>query len=193
MPRPRSDSRARIIASARTLMRRQGYHATGLTQVIEHSGAPRGSVYFLFPGGKEQLAVESVRASTAEWSELIRQARAASPTPRDWVERMAGHFAEALRASDFTEGCPVTTVTLDTVPSSEPLTHASRSAYRSWLDALAEGLTEYGVAGDRADNLAMLMLATLEGALVLCRAFESTEPMARVVDQVLALIDLPGT
>jgi TetR/AcrR family transcriptional regulator, lmrAB and yxaGH operons repressor len=191
VPRPRSDSRDKILESARTLMRRQGYHATGLAQVIEHSGAPRGSLYFLFPGGKEQLAAESVRAATVEWSELIRQARAVSPTPRDWVRRMASHFAESLRASGFTEGCPVTTVTLDTVPSSEPLTDASRSAYESWLTALAEGLTEYGIAKDRADNLAMLMLATLEGALVLCRAFESTEPLARVTDQVLALIEAP--
>lgn len=189
MPRPKSDSRDKIIESARVLMRRQGYHATGLAQVIEHSGAPRGSVYFLFPGGKEQLAVESVRASAVEWGELIRQAKAVSPTPRDWVARMAAHFSDALRASGFTEGCPVTTVTLDTVPSSEPLTHASRSAYKSWLAALAEGLAGYGIARERADNLATLMLASLEGALVLCRAFESTEPMERVVDQVLALIE----
>src|SRR6266545_3697904 len=63
MARQRSDSRDKIVESARTLLRRQGYHGTGLAQVIEVSGAPRGSVYYLFPGGKEEIAVAAVAAS----------------------------------------------------------------------------------------------------------------------------------
>ncbi|MFB9908154.1 TetR/AcrR family transcriptional regulator [Allokutzneria oryzae] len=188
VPRPKSDSREKIIESARTLLRRQGYHGTGLAQVIEHSGAPRGSLYFLFPGGKEELAVAGVRECTGEWADLIRQAREASPTPKEWVELLAAGFAEQLRSSDFTEGCPITTVTLDSVPTSAPLTEACRDAYSAWLAALAEGLVSYGVEQERASDLANLMLVSLEGAMVLCRAFQSTDPLERVIPQVLALI-----
>ncbi|WP_168200748.1 TetR/AcrR family transcriptional regulator [Allokutzneria sp. NRRL B-24872] len=189
MPRPKSDSRDKIVDSARKLLRRQGYHATGLAQVIEDSGAPRGSLYFLFPGGKEELAVAGVRECIGEWVELIGQARAVSATPEDWISLMCKGFAEQLRDSDFTEGCPITTVVLDSVPTSEPLTEACRDAYSAWLGALAEGLVSYGIAQERADELAMLMLVSLEGAMVLCRAFQSTEPMERVIPQVLALIE----
>jgi TetR/AcrR family transcriptional repressor of lmrAB and yxaGH operons len=188
MPRPRSDTREKIISSARTLFRRQGYHATGLAQIIEHSGAPRGSMYFLFPGGKEQVAVAAVTDWTATLDELIRATRADSPTARVWIERLAIHFADELRASDFTEGLPVTTITLDSVPASAALTEACRTAYDTWLGTLTEGLRDYGVPADRADGLAKLMLAGLEGAAVLCRAYQSTGPLDRIVPYVLSLL-----
>lgn len=188
MPRPKSDTREKIISSARTLFRRHGYHGTGLAQIIEHSGAPRGSMYFLFPGGKEQVAVVAVADWTATLDELIRTTRADSPTARVWIERLAAHFAGELRDSDFTEGLPVTTITLDSVPGSAALTEACRAAYDTWLVALTEGLCDYGIPADRADGLAKLMLAGLEGAAVLCRAYQSTEPLDRIVSYVLSLL-----
>ena len=191
MPRPRSDSRDRIIASARTLLRRQGYHGTGLAQIIEGSGAPRGSVYFLFPNGKEQIAAEAVNEWVAEVSEIIRRTRAENTTPGGWVEAMARHFAAGLDDSGFTEGFPVTTVALDSVPGSELLAAACRAAYDAWLDELAVGLAGYGVPGDRARDAATLTLASLEGAAVLCRVFRSTEPLERIVPLVRSLVS-PG-
>jgi TetR/AcrR family transcriptional repressor of lmrAB and yxaGH operons len=185
MARPKSDTRARIIASARTLLRRHGYHATGLAQIIEHSGAPRGSIYFLFPGGKEQVAVEAINEWTTEFERLIRDLRAGRGTARAWVEAMVAHFATELRASDYREGLPITTITLDSVPASRALTVACRSAYDAWLAALVDGLIAYGVPVDRAKSLATLMLASLEGAAVLCRAYQSTGPLEQVVPFVL--------
>ena len=58
-----TDTRERIIRTAAELFRRQGYDGTGLNQILDVSGAPRGSLYFHFPGGKRQLAVEAVAAS----------------------------------------------------------------------------------------------------------------------------------
>jgi TetR/AcrR family transcriptional regulator, lmrAB and yxaGH operons repressor len=189
--KPRSDSRDKIIASARVLFRRHGYHGTGLAQIIAHSGAPRGSVYFLFPGGKEQLAAEAVNAWAAELAELIRCTRAASTGTRSWVESMAEHFAAELERSGFTEGLPLTTITLDSVPGSKALTAACRAAYDSWLTALAEGLTEDEVPPEQAGEMAQLMLASLEGAAVLCRAYQSTDPLRRIVPYVLGLLPRP--
>jgi TetR/AcrR family transcriptional repressor of lmrAB and yxaGH operons len=191
MPKPRSDTRARIIASARTLLRRHGYHGTGLAQIIEHSGAPRGSVYFLFPGGKEQVAVEAVNDWTLELDRLIRDLRATSGTARVWVEAMADHFAGELRASDFTEGLPVTTITLESVPASPALTTACRAAYDTWLAALVDGLLAYGAPAERAEGLAKLMLASMEGAAVLCRACRSIGPLEQILPFVLEQLPPP--
>ncbi|MCU7729922.1 TetR/AcrR family transcriptional regulator [Actinoplanes sp. KI2] len=181
----RSDTRARIIASARTLLRRQGYHATGLAQIIEHSGAPRGSVYFLFPGGKEQIAVAAIAEWTVEFDRLVREFRAEHGTARAWVEAMAEHFANDLRSSGYIEGLPITTITLDSVPTSAGLTVACRNAYDVWLTALTDGLLAYGEPAERADRLAKLMMASLEGAAVLCRAYQSTAPLDQIVPFVL--------
>jgi TetR/AcrR family transcriptional repressor of lmrAB and yxaGH operons len=124
----------------------------------------------------------------AETSGLIRRTRAASPTARAWVRTMAARFADELSASGYTEGLPVTMITLDSVPGSSALTSACRSAYDGWLTALEEGLAAYGIGPGEAAGLARLMLAGLEGAVVLCRVYESTEPLDQVVSRVLALI-----
>jgi TetR/AcrR family transcriptional repressor of lmrAB and yxaGH operons len=186
--RPRSGSRDRIINSTRILLRRQGYHGTGLAQIIEHSGAPRGSVYFLFPGGKEQMAVEAVTSWAAELTELIKRTRAGAGSARQWVETMAEHFGEELRGSGFTEGLPLTTIALDSVPASAALTASCRLAYDGWLAALVEGLTGFGVPESRAADLAELMLAAVEGAVLLCRVYQSIEPLQRISPQVLDLV-----
>jgi TetR/AcrR family transcriptional repressor of lmrAB and yxaGH operons len=187
VPKPKSDSRQRILSSTRTLLRRQGYHGTGVAQIIEHSGAPRGSVYFLFPGGKEQMAVEAVNEWSTEITALIRRLCAESGTAADWVQAMAGHFAAELRDSGFTEGLPVTIITLDSVPASAALTVACRQAYDAWLAALVDGLAGFGVPAAATDDMAKLMLAALEGAVVLCRVYQTTQPLQQNAPHEISL------
>jgi TetR/AcrR family transcriptional repressor of lmrAB and yxaGH operons len=193
MPRPRSDTRARIVHSARTLLRRRGYHGTGLAQIIEHSGAARGSVYFLFPGGKEEIAVAAVGDWAEELDTLLHKTRESSPDARAWITTLAGHFADDLRSSDFIEGLPVTTVTLDSVPASPALTTACRSAYEQWLTTLTGGLLHYDVPAAQGRTLATLLLSALEGAAVLCRAYQSTAPLDDTAARLLTLLPAPVT
>ena len=188
MARARSDTRDRIVRSTRTLLRRQGYHGTGLAQILEHSGSPRGSLYFLFPGGKEEIAVAAVDEWAGELDAVLRQAREQSPSARAWIATLATHFADDLTASGFTEGLPVTTVTLDSVPASPALTTACHAAYARWLSTVAEGLHAYGVPPARSQTLATLLLGALEGAAVLCRAYRSTAPLDDIVAELLPLL-----
>ncbi|MEU5942335.1 TetR/AcrR family transcriptional regulator [Micromonospora sp. NPDC047548] len=188
MPRPRSQSRRQIVEAAQVLLRRQGYQGTGLAQIIDASGAPKGSVYFLFPGGKQQIAIEAVAASATEFNEMIKTAQQSARSLPDWIHLMAEHFAASLSATGYTEGCPITTVTLDSVPGSPPLTDACRDAYDLWLSTLAGGLAAYGVPAPAAPGLARFLLISLEGALALCRAYRSTAPLLEVEEHVLALL-----
>lgn len=188
--RSKSDSREKIVESARRLLSAQGLQGTGMAQIIAESGAPRGSTYFLFPGGKEEIAVAAVRAATADSVTFITETRRTSRTAREWVTTMAGHFARRLEASGFTEGLPMTTVTLDSVPGSAALSAACHEAYEAWVTTLEESLVGYGVPAQEAHGLAMLMLATLEGGMILARAYQSLEPLELIQAQILAL--LPG-
>ena len=70
----RSDAKVKMVTAARQLIRERGYHATALSDVVELSAAPRGSVYFHFPGGKTQLAVEAAKAYAREQADLIERA-----------------------------------------------------------------------------------------------------------------------
>ncbi|MGN9837808.1 TetR/AcrR family transcriptional regulator [Nonomuraea sp. H19] len=188
MPRPKSNSREKIVESARRLLSSQGYQGTGLAQIVAESGAPRGSTYFLFPGGKEEIAVAAVRAAAADSVAFIVECRRASRTAREWVSTMGAHFARHLEESGYTEGLPMTTVTLDSVPGSAALSAACHEAYESWVTALEESLVAYGVAAEEARGPAMLMLATLEGGMILARAYRSLEPLELIQAQILALL-----
>ena len=111
MPR-KSDAKERMIASAQELFQRQGYHGTGLKQILEDSGAPRGSLYFHFPGGKEELAIAAIAAASGPLQERF-QGLAEAESPAQVLSIVADTLAWELEESGFEKGCPVATVALD--------------------------------------------------------------------------------
>ncbi|WP_217212912.1 TetR/AcrR family transcriptional regulator [Streptomyces sp. AC550_RSS872] len=188
MARPKSDSREKILASAHRLLCRQGYRGTGLAQIVEEADAPRGSVYYLFPGGKEEIAVEAVHLAAVNSVRHIEATRASHPTARAWVSAMADHCSRHLMETGFSEGLPITTVTLDSVPGSDALAAACRDAYRTLVASLAETLEHYGITpAEDARSLAMLLLGALEGSMVLARADQSLTPCRLILQQILPL------
>jgi TetR/AcrR family transcriptional regulator, lmrAB and yxaGH operons repressor len=182
------DSRTRLVRTAARLLQRQGYHGTGLRQILTESGSPRGSLYFHFPGGKEQLAVDAVQAMSARIGRLIGQLLAAYGDPAEAVEAFVRAFADVLHASDYAEGCPLATVTLEAAASSAAIRAACDQAYRDWERQIRDYLVTAGVAGEAADGLATLALAAAEGGLILSRARRDTQPLATVAAQLGAIL-----
>lgn len=165
MPNP--ETRGRAIETAADLFRRQGYAATGVAQVIAESGTPKGSFYFNFPGGKEELGTEALRLGGGRLRAGIEALAAAAPDPAAFVRGLADALAAGLEASGFEQGCPIATVALETAAASEPLRAEAEAQFASWEAAMA------AVVGDRAG----LVLATLEGALILARTRRSADPV----------------
>ncbi|MFE9768088.1 TetR/AcrR family transcriptional regulator [Streptomyces sp. NPDC005808] len=189
MARPKSDSREKILGVAQLLLCRQGYKGTGLAQIIEESGAPRGSVYYLFPGGKEEIAVEATRIATADSVAFIDATCQAGPTARQWITAMFENCSRELQDSGFAEGMPLTTVTLDSVPGSPALSAVCREGYESLVQALQKGLEGYGVSStEQSRGLATLLLSAWEGATILARAQQSLDPFQEILPHVLSLL-----
>jgi TetR/AcrR family transcriptional regulator, lmrAB and yxaGH operons repressor len=184
-----SDSRQKIIDDARTLLRGQGYQGTVLTEIIEVSSAPLGSMSFLFPGGKEEIAVAAVAEASVRIPLLIAKALRHTATPQEWITSVVDHFGHRLETSRFTEGCPIITIARDAMPASEALTAACRIAYDNWLAAIGDGLVEVGVPDEHVPGLATTMLASMEGALILCRAQHSVAALHTTRDHLLALLE----
>src|SRR5260370_15887369 len=104
---PRTQTRERLLHAAAGLFRSQGYASTGLTQVLAEGGAPKGVLYFHFPGGKEQLAAEAVALAGRQLCEMITPVLAAAPDPGTGIRPGGGLFRQALLASGLPEGRPV--------------------------------------------------------------------------------------
>jgi AcrR family transcriptional regulator len=177
-----SDARTRMVRSAAYLFRERGFSGTAFSDVIAHSGAPRGSIYHHFPGGKAQLAEEAVRYAGDYVSAGVRAATR-DDDPVAAVRAFLAWWRRVLVDSDFRAGCPIVAVTVESRHAA-----AAASAFQSWRDALAAGLVSAGATAGRGARLATLIVASVEGATVLCRAQRSLEPLEDVVAELEDLI-----
>ncbi|MGK2741948.1 TetR/AcrR family transcriptional regulator [Tepidicaulis sp. LMO-SS28] len=178
------ETRARMLATAAGLFQAQGYAATGLGQIIDEARVPRGSLYFHFPGGKEELAAAAVEAAGAHLAQLIGERLAAADTPAAALGALADHFAGELKRSGFSKGCPVSTVALEATAETPRLKQACAGVYRAWLSLIESRLTGLGIAEARAALLAQTWLGAIEGAILLSKSLETTEPLTRMAKEL---------
>ena len=188
-----SPTRQRILETSAELFRRQGYSATGVKQIVTAAQAPFGSLYHFFPGGKEELGAEAVRVSGALYAQLIPAVFDPAPDPVSGVRTFFAAAGEHLRETGYEDACPIATVALEVSSTSETMRHACAEVFESWISAGAARFERAGIAVSEARELAIGMLAALEGAFVLARALRSTEPLevagelaARRVEAALA-------
>ena len=179
--------RERMVASAALLIRERGAHPTAIADVLEHSGAPRGSAYHYFPGGRTQLLCEAVDY-TADYV-AAKMERAASGT--DMLDGMLRFYRKHLIESDFRAGCPVLAVAVEAgepdAPS--PVVDRAAAAFERWNGLIAQRLVADGMPAKRAKDLAVFVTAALEGAIVLARAARDIAPLDVVHRQLRGLLE----
>jgi TetR/AcrR family transcriptional repressor of lmrAB and yxaGH operons len=185
---PQGETRERVLRTAGELFERQGYHGTGLNQVLAESRAPKGSLYFHFPGGKEQLAAEATARSGQELARTLASAALGAPDARDGVTAVGEHFVRVLEESGFRKGCPVATVALETAADSEPIRAACDETYTSWQQGIAAAMRGWGVPDGKADALAALVLSSLQGALLLARVRRDATVIRTITRQLADLV-----
>lgn len=182
------DTRSRMIESTAKLLQHRGYHGTALSDILAASQAPRGSLYFHFPGGKDQLALEATRAAVEETTRYLRQCLADAKTPAQGVRAFVCATAQLMRDSDYTFGCPVAPVILDGSGDLGEFDALCRETLRRWIDMLRESFAAAGIPKDRARGLALLVVAAIEGALLIARAFRDCEPIIDLADGLETIV-----
>lgn len=186
MGRKGDQTRARLLDATQDLIETGGYYGAGLNQVIAASGMPRGSLYFHFPGGKDQMVSEAVRRAGQDIGRAARDLAEAAPDAAALVAGMLGLLADRLAGSDWRKGCPVATVALELAAVNQELREVCAEVYDSWESVLRERLAADGYPA--ADELATTVLAMAEGALLLAKVRRSREPIDRVARQAAALL-----
>lgn len=184
-----NDTRTRILETTGLLLRQRGYHGTSLNDILSASGAPRGSLYFHFPGGKDQLVIEVTRDSVARVTERLGEALAAEKDPAVAVHHIYQSVARMLEDNQFSLGCPIAPVVLDSPTDVPELADLCRSAFEQWIGLLREAFVRAGVPERRAHALALLVESSLEGLMVIARATRDRAPLWAVADEVAALIE----
>jgi TetR/AcrR family transcriptional repressor of lmrAB and yxaGH operons len=181
-------ARDEIVGKTCELLELQGYHATGLNQIIKESGSPKGSLYYYFPGGKEELATEAVRQAGKIVLERIRANLANITDPVESIRGFIMNVALNVERSGFRAGGPITTIAMETASSSGPLREECHRIYSDWQLAFASKLVQGGMGEERAQRLAVLIIAALEGGIILCRTSRSREPLESVAEEIALLL-----
>jgi AcrR family transcriptional regulator len=170
------DTRDRILDATIRLLRRQGYTATGIKQIVAEGQAPLGSVYHYFPGGKEQIGAEALARSGEKIRRTIERAGDAADLPAA-INAYFTINAERLRDSDYERGCPIATVALETSSDIERIRKVCEAVFNDWQTTLAQVFVDAGIAAADAVPLATFVLSSYEGALTMSRALRDIQPM----------------
>jgi TetR/AcrR family transcriptional regulator, lmrAB and yxaGH operons repressor len=175
-----------MLISAAEVLRERGAAGVTIDEVLARSGAPRGSVYYHFPEGRNQILTEALHYAGEALTEVIDQAAAKGGLYL--VRQFVGFWKDLLVESDLTAGCPVVAAAIGSAEDEPQLTTVAGRIFRSWRDALTGAFVSDGFDEPCAASLAITCIASLEGAVVLCRSTRSVDPLLEVAEQVEFLI-----
>lgn len=177
-----------MLDSAVLLLRERGAAGVTVDAVLAHSGAPRGSVYHHFPGGRNEMILGAVRQAGDYITAMVGES-VAEGDARRMVERLVAFWKRALTKTEFRAGCPVAAMALDSrdlVPDADEVV---REIFARWLAGLAEVLRASGFEAPRAQRLATVVVSAIEGAIILCRANHDLGPLDDVLVEIAPLLE----
>jgi len=183
------DTRSRMLDVAADLIQDRGYHGLALADLLAQSKAPRGSLYFHFPDGKDQLVATATRDGIEAVTESLRSGLAADPSPGRAVRRLLEASAAALEASNFRFGSPTAPLVLDGLDAGSGIAALAHGAYDTWISLFQASLLAAGLPTRRAQSLATVIEASFEGLLIICRATRDTAPMLAGAKELEELIE----
>jgi TetR/AcrR family transcriptional regulator, lmrAB and yxaGH operons repressor len=177
-----------IINAAVALFRQRGYSATGLNDIVEASGAPKGSLYYYFPEGKASIAVAAVEEAGRRVANTVSELAEAASSTGELLKAHARLLAGWMRKSSFRDGCPITTVLLELAPEDRAVAQAGRDAYAARLAILKKKLMADGFSAGRAERLAGLCVSAIQGALIQARVERSGAPLEAAAEELAELL-----
>lgn len=176
-----------MIHSAAALLPEYGASGTSIDRVLAHSGAPRGSVYHHFPGGRTQLIDEAV-ALAGDFVAGLIDTMAQADDPVAAIDAFFFLWRDRLVESDFRAGCPIVAVAVETNDEAPQLARSAAVVFARWRDALAALLARHGLTEERSRRLGSFIIAAVEGAVIMCRAEQSTAPIEATAAEIHDLL-----
>src|SRR4051812_24072778 len=170
-------TRERILDVSADLFRRQGMAGTGIKQILRGADAPFGSLYHHFPGGKDELAAETIKRAGAQYAELVAGKLLAGPALPTNIRDAFASAGQTLVDTDYADACPIETVALEVASTNEPLRIATAEVFESWIVAATARFEAAGLDAAAARELSIMFLNLLEGAFILCRSTRTTEAL----------------
>ncbi|WP_370613906.1 TetR/AcrR family transcriptional regulator [Mumia sp. Pv 4-285] len=178
------DARSTMVAGAASMIGQRGVGATSVRELAKHTGAPLGSTYHYFPGGKEQLVTEAVEWTSGRIETLLTR----STSALDAFDAFVESWRRLLKSTDFHASCPVLAVATEAPELGESGESVASQAFARWHGLIAGRLEGDGVDAEESRALAWTIIAGAEGAVVVARSQRSTEPLDAVAERLRSVV-----
>ena len=183
------DTRDRLLVAAQRLFRKRGYHATGLSDILEAALAPKGSLYHHFPGGKEAIGVCVVEKISSGLLKLLAQSRARSTEAV--LLKTGAQMLVAMEKTNY-ELCTLFAAFSAERKTSPQLGLAVTRAYGELTAAIELLLVRDGLSAKAAKDKALLVTALIEGGLLLSQAQSNSAAFKLALKQAAAICHVPS-
>lgn len=189
METAKRSSKEIILETAAQLFAKQGYHGTGLNQIIRESGAPKGSLYYYFPDGKEELAIACVHLIREILQEKLKYQMTRHAKPVDFMQAFVLEMADSVDASGTDNFIPIGFwAAAETSTVSDMLREACQTAFTEWKSLIAGKLIESGISLARAEEMAELCVCLIEGATILTMVERNSRAMRRTAEHMPVIL-----
>ncbi|HII91874.1 MAG TPA: TetR/AcrR family transcriptional regulator [Methanosarcina sp.] len=185
----RTNTREKILNTAAFLFQKNGYHATGLNEIIKESGTPKGSLYYHFPNGKEELVAATIKLMGDKIQHQIKEELAKNSDPvlafKEFILDLAQNFNEKDQENCFSIGL----LALETVPINESLRKTCIEVYDLWTDAYYQKLVSSGFSSEKARELSLILQLIIEGAITISLIRNDTTMLVAAAEKIPVLLE----
>ncbi|SMC26076.1 transcriptional regulator, TetR family [Clostridium acidisoli DSM 12555] len=185
----KTDSKEKILAVAASLFQIKGYNATGLNEILKESGSPKGSLYYYFPNGKEELALEAIRLASNSIQMRIQTTLNQYSNPIEGIQSVIKNMTEDLKRDNKFKDMSISLIALETYLSSESLREACKEAFIDLQNLYSKKLIQSGLSNEIALELGTLIQVMIEGAITVSVTEKNATALLTVNKQVGILLN----
>lgn len=178
------NTKEKFIETACKLFEVKGYNATGLNEILKESGAPKGSLYYHFPKGKEQLALESIKLAGKKITNNLKRTLDMFESPTEGIICNINNMAKIIDDNRKMEDVSISLIALETYISNETLRKACEQIFDSIEKIYVEKLIKYGINENRANDIAVSISAMVEGAIMLSLTRKNGNPLRKITNNI---------
>ncbi len=187
-----SSTRERIVDAAMELFAYGGYGSTGLSEIARKAGVQQGSLYHFFPTKEELLGAVLERRKALLWPEVLQPIWDTIDDPIERVFKLLDQYRQMLQVTEFSHGCPIGNLAIELTESHPNSRRLIAENFTNWLKAIEQCFHE---ASRRlpehtdAKRLAIFVLTTMEGAVMLARTYRDFRAYDAAVESLREYIE----
>jgi TetR/AcrR family transcriptional repressor of nem operon len=182
-----TDTRDRLIHSARYLFWERGFAGTSMAELLAHAEVNSGSFYHFFESKESLLRAVLEVYLVALQSQVVDPAFIRTNEPIGRIFAILEGYRERILQTECRYGCPLGRLALEIDPENRPAHDLIAQNFKAWIGAVRSCLEEVQAelpAGTDLDALATYVLAVMEGGVMIARSYGSVEPFDLAVAQL---------